>query len=209
MTKKKVWREYFDAILIALVLALIIRAFVMQAYQIPSGSMLNTLLVGDRLLVSKLSYDVKIPFTNISIVETGSPEFGDVIVFEYPVDPEQDFIKRVVGLPGDTIEMRNKIFFRNGQIVNEPYVRHCDPGISYQRDNFGPLTIPEGKYFVMGDNRDNSADSRAWKYVDRGQIRGKAWRMYWSWGRGGAEDSGDTGESIDGPRWGRIGMLIE
>jgi signal peptidase I len=208
MTKKPVWREYLDAIIFALILALIIRAFVVQAYQIPSGSMLDTLLVGDRLLVNKFVYGIKMPFTDKVLVDTGDPEFGDVIVFAYPRDPSKDYIKRVIGLPGDRLEMRNKVLYRNGTRVNEPYVRHADSRVLQSRDTFGPLTVPEGQYFVMGDNRDNSADSREWGSVDRTLIRGKAWRLYWSWGDG-AGDAGTSGYEDDGPRWGRLGQLVE
>jgi signal peptidase I len=208
MTKKPVWREYFDAIILALILALIIRAFVIQAYQIPSGSMLDTLLIGDRLLVNKFIYGVKIPFTDKTVLDVSDPEFGDIMVFAYPEDPSTDFIKRIIGIPGDTLEMRDKVLYRNGRVVNEPYVRHSDQHIQFRRDNFKPFTVPEGKYFVMGDNRDNSDDSRRWGFVDRTLIRGKAWRLYWSWGDK-AGDAGSSGYDDSGPRWGRLGNLVE
>jgi signal peptidase I len=207
MTKKPVWREYFDAIIIALVLALIIRAFFIQAYQIPSASMLNTLLIGDRLLVNKFIYGVKIPFTDKVLLNISDPEFGEVIVFAFPGDVSKDFIKRVIGLPGDSLEMRNKTLYRNGNLVNEPYARYSDSNIVYSRDNFDRFTVPEGKYFVMGDNRDNSADSRMWGFVDRTLVRGKAWRIYWSWGD--KESSAGGSGQDDGLRWGRFGKLVE
>jgi signal peptidase I len=208
MAKKPVWREYLDAIILALVLALFIRAFVIQAYQIPSGSMLDTLLIGDRLLVNKFVYGVKIPFTDKVVFDVGDPELGDIIVFAYPLDVSKDYIKRIVGVPGDTLEMRDKVLYRNGNRVNEPYVRHSDPHFRRNRDTFGPLAVPEGKYFVMGDNRDNSADSREWGFVERTLIRGKAWRLYWSWG-GESGDAGSSGHEDTGPRFGRLGQLVE
>lgn len=207
MTKKPAWRDYFDALIVAVILALVLRTFVVHAYQIPSASMLNTLLIGDRLLVNKLSYHVKVPFTNIIIFETFDPEHGEVVVFDYPVDPKLNYIKRVIGVPGDVLEMRNKTLYRNNAVVNEPYVRHS--GQRTRLDNFGPLTVPAGKYFMMGDNRDNSADSREWGFVDRNLIHGQAWRIYWSWGEGKPGDSGDTDYPTDELRWGRIGQLVE
>lgn len=196
--KKSVWREYTEALLVALALALVIRTFIVQAFKIPSESMLNTLLVGDHLLASKFAYGVKIPFTNKYIYEGADPERGDIIIFQYPNDPSVDYIKRVVGVPGDVIEVRDKQLYRNGLPVKEEYIRHTDPyGMESLRDNYAPVTVPEGKYFVMGDNRDNSLDSRFWGFVDRSAIRAKAWRIYWSWG------------GLDDIRWDRIGQKIE
>ncbi|MDR1125575.1 MAG: signal peptidase I [Deltaproteobacteria bacterium] len=207
MTKKPAWREMLSAIIVAVLLALFIRAFIVQAYQIPSGSMLNTLLVGDRLLVNKFLYGIKIPFTNKVIIDVGDPERGDIIVFAYPVEPDKDYIKRVIGIPGDKLEMRNKVLYRNGERVYEPYARLL--GYRTRYDDFAPITVPAGHYFCMGDNRDNSVDSRDWGFVPRENIRGKAWRMYWSWGDGSRDASGSSGYPDDGPRWDRIGMLIE
>lgn len=196
--KKPLWREYLEALVIALVLALVIRTFVVQAFKIPSESMLQTLLVGDHLLASKFAYGVKIPFTDKYLYKGDDPKRGDIIIFQYPNDPSVDYIKRVIGVPGDVIEMRDKQLYRNGQPVKESYIRHTDPaGIEPFRDNYAPVTVPEGKYFVMGDNRDNSLDSRFWGFVDRSAIRAKAWRIYWSWG------------GLDDIRWGRIGSKIE
>ena len=197
---KSVWREYFEAIIVAVLLALFIRAFIVQAFTIPSGSMLNTLLIGDYLLVNKFVYGPKIPFTHTYIYKGSDPEISDIIVFEAPDKPEMDYIKRIVGVPGDTLEMKNKVLFRNGQQVDEPYVRFTDPRPDARRDNFPPLTVPEGHYFVMGDNRDGSEDSRFWRnqFVAREVIHGKAWRMYWSW---------DKEEKS--PRFSRLGMKIE
>jgi signal peptidase I len=192
-------REWVEAILIAVVLALFIRSFVVQAFKIPSGSMLETLQIGDHLLVSRFAYDLKVPFTDISILSTGDPQHGDVIVFEYPEDPSKDFIKRVIGVPGDTIEIKNKIVYRNGEALIEPYVRHSDPRILPSRRDFvATFTVPEGKYFVLGDNRDDSRDSRFWGFVGRDAIVGKALVLYWSW----------NGEDMS-VRWNRIGDLVE
>ena len=195
---KPLWREYGEALFVALILALVIRTFVVQAFKIPSESMVKTLLVGDHLLASKFSYGIKIPFTHTYIYKGEDPEKGDIIIFEYPNDPSVDYIKRIVGTPGDTIEVRNKQLFRNGEPVKESFVRFTEPDrIQPVRDNFGPVTVPADKYFVMGDNRDNSMDSRFWGFVDRSAIRAKAWRIYWSWG-----GLGDI-------RWDRIGKAVE
>ena len=196
--KKPLWREYGEALLVALLLALVIRTFVVQAFKIPSESMLQTLLVGDHLLASKFSYGVKVPFTNYYVYKGSDPQRGEIIIFEYPNDPSVDYIKRIVGTPGDTIEVRNKQLFRNGEPVKESFVRFTEPDrIQPVRDNFGPVTVPADKYFVMGDNRDNSMDSRFWGFVDRSAIRAKAWRIYWSWG-----GLGDI-------RWDRIGKAVQ
>lgn len=196
--KKSLFREYAEALLIALVLALFIRTFIVQAFKIPSESMLQTLQVGDHLLVNKFLYGIKWPFTNTYAVKGADPELGDIIVFEYPNNPSLDYIKRIVGLPGDVVEVRNKQFFRNGQPVKEAYIRHTEPRrVEPIRDNFGPVTVPAGKYFVMGDNRDNSQDSRFWGFVDRSAIRGKAWRIYWS------------SEGLGTVRWNRFGQIVE
>lgn len=195
---KPLWREYGEALFVALILALIIRTFVVQAFKIPSESMVKTLLVGDHLLASKFSYGIKIPFTHSYIYKGSDPVKGDIIIFEYPNDPSVDYIKRIVGTPGDTIEVRNKQLYRNGEPVKESYIRFTEPDhIQPVRDNFGPVTVPADKYFVMGDNRDNSMDSRFWGFVDRTAIRAKAWRIYWSWG-----GLGDI-------RWDRIGKPVE
>lgn len=197
-SKKSLIREYGEALLVALVLAFVIRTFVVQAYKIPSESMVETLLVGDHLLASKFAYGIKIPFTHSYIYHGDDPAYGDIIIFEYPNDPSVDYIKRVIGLPGDVITVRDKRLYRNGMPVEESYVRYEQPNIIEPvRDNFGPVTVPPDKYFVMGDNRDNSLDSRFWGFVDRGAIQAKAWRIYWSW------DDKDNS-----PRWSRIGKAV-
>jgi len=180
---------YVSSIIFAVCLALLIRAFVVQAFKIPSGAMKQSILVGDHILVDKLTYD------------QSNPMRGDIIVFKYPVDPKKDFIKRVVGLPGDTIEGRDKIIYVNNEPLEEPYAVHTDPHVFPKgmktRDNFGPITVPENALFVMGDNRDESFDSRFWGFVNRKDIKGKAFIIYWS------QDK-ENGQA----RWGRIGKRL-
>jgi signal peptidase I len=204
--KKKLLREYTEAIIIALIAALIIRAFVIQAFKIPSGSMEKTLLIGDHILVNKFIYGTTIPFSDNRILVFKKPERGDIIVFKYPENPKKDFIKRVVATGGDTIESKDKVIYINGEKIDEPYAQHTDSvimphGIG-ERDNFGPLTVPENKFFVMGDNRDQSHDSRFWGLVDLDEIKGEALIIYWSW------NSDDPG-LFNKIRFGRIGHLIE
>jgi signal peptidase I len=192
----QVIKEYAEALIIALILAFFIRSFVVQAFKIPSGSMLETLQIGDHLLVNKFIYGVQAPFTDFTIIPVSEPKFRDIIVFEFPEEPSKDFIKRVIGLPGDKIEIRDKAVYRNGKKLQEPYVQYTDPNIVPKRDNFGPVVVPEDKYFVLGDNRDESYDSRFWGYVKKEKIKGEAWIIYWSW------------RGIDNIRWGRIGMTL-
>lgn len=199
--KKHILREYAESILIAIVMALIIKTFLIQAFKIPSGSMIPTLKIGDHILVNKFVYGTKLPFTDRIIIPFGKPERNDIIVFKFPEDEKKDFIKRVVGLPGDLIEIRNKSVYINGKLLEESYAAHNDPivypaGIQ-PRDNFGPVVVPADSYFVMGDNRDFSLDSRYWGFVKLNKIKGKAFVIYWSW------DGEDRWV-----RWDRIGMLI-
>ncbi|MEW6268392.1 MAG: signal peptidase I [Thermodesulfobacteriota bacterium] len=195
---KSTFREYAEALLVALALALFIRTFFVQAFKIPSGSMLPTLQIGDHLLVNKLLYGIRIPVYGTRLLGYFEPERGDIIVFVYPEDREKDFIKRVVGVPGDEIEIRNKRLYRNGEPVGEePYAQYSEPSEAGPRDNFGPVTVPEGHVFVMGDNRDHSFDSRFWGFVPYEDIKGKAFVIYWSW------DGDDSWV-----RWSRIGRLV-
>lgn len=184
-SKKRLLWEYTEAIITALILALLIRAYVIQAFKIPSGSMIPTLVIGDHILVNKFIYGTKIPFSETMVLEFTKPEKGNIIVFKYPEDPTRDFIKRVVAVEGDVVESKNKTIYVNGKQVSEPYAQHTDNSIRPMgiepRDNFGPLIVPKNKYFVMGDNRDQSYDSRYWGYVDRKDIKGKALILYWSW----------------------------
>ena len=198
---KSVVREYAEAILIAVVLALFIRTFIVQAFKIPSGSMENTLLVGDHLLVNKFIYGVKIPFINKNIIDITEPKRGDIVVFRYPEDKSKDFIKRVIGVGGDKIEIKKKQVYVNDEPINEPYAEFKAGETSFfgfqKGRNFGPFDVPEGHVFVMGDNRDNSHDSRFWGTVDISEIKGKAFILYWSWNRGNSS-----------VRFGRLGNLI-
>ncbi len=200
--KKSTIREYIEAILIALLLALFIRTFVVQAFKIPSGSMMNTLLIGDHILVNKFIYGVKNPFNDNTWIPIKNPARRDIVVFKYPVNPTQDYIKRVVGVQGDTIEIKDKKVYVNGEVQNEKYAIFLDnkilPANVQGRDNMGPITVPEDSLFVMGDNRDNSYDSRFWNFVNLKSVKGKAFIRYWSWDK----------ENFS-VRWNRIGNLVQ
>lgn len=184
---KSVVREYVEAILIALVLALFIRSFIVQAFKIPSGSMEPTLLIGDHLLVNKFLYGVKNPFTGETWIPYKNPQRSDIVVFKYPVNPKQDFIKRVIGVEGDRIKIVNKELYVNDQLFYVEGAVHLDPNIIpgriNPRDNMSEITVPKNSLFVMGDNRDNSHDSRFWKFVKLKNIKGKAFILYWSWNK--------------------------
>jgi len=192
--RKSVLREYAEAIVIAIVLALFIRTFVVQAFKIPSGSMKPTLLVGDHILVSKFIYGIKIPLTDKTIIKLGKPKRGDVVVFKYPLDPKKDYIKRVIGLPGDRVELVNKQLFINGRVMDDP---HASYSVYGNLRNFGPVSVPANHLFVMGDNRDESSDSRVWGFVPLSYLKGKAFLIYWSWDR-----------TDFGVRWSRLGDLV-
>lgn len=183
--KKRLIKEYAKAILTALLLALLIRTFIIQAFKIPSGSMIPTLLIGDHILVNKFIYGTKIPFSDKHFLVFKKPEKGDIIVFRYPEDPKRDFIKRVIATGGDVVESREKVVYVNGEALKEPYVQYVDknvrPGGNDPRDNFGPLTVHKNSVFVMGDNRDQSYDSRYWGFVNVKDIKGEALIIYWSW----------------------------
>jgi signal peptidase I len=177
--KKGILREYLEAAAIAILLALLIRAFVVQAFKIPSGSMEPTLLVGDHILVNKFIYGIKAPFINKTMIPIGDPKRGDIIVFIYPLDRKKDFIKRVIGLPGDEIRIVNNRMSINGRLYDDPYGVYKDTG--GENKNLGPFVVPEGSLFVMGDNRDHSYDSRYWGFVPLESVKGKAIIIYWSW----------------------------
>jgi signal peptidase I len=167
-------------IFIAFVLAIFIRAFVVQAYKIPSGSMIPTLLVGDYILVNRLSYGLRIPYYKY-ILRWGEIKRGDIIVFVFPEDPSKDFIKRVIALPGETIEIRKKKIYINGREIEDKWGFFSDDYVGPPRDDFGPFQVPQGHVFVMGDNRDESNDSRFWGPVNIENIKGKAFIIYFSW----------------------------
>lgn len=232
-TNKSKFREYTEAIIIAVLLALLIRAFVVQAFKIPSGSMLETLQIGDHILVNKFVYGLKFPFSDNRFLIFNTPRKGDIIVFSFPGNKDiqectsfshnlsarvgnafnrgnpfylfkddcRDFIKRVVGVGGDKIEIKNKKVYVNNVPLDESYTVYKDDKMSPARDNFGPFTVPRRSFFVMGDNRDQSYDSRFWGIVDMNEIKGKAFIIYWSWnGEGGL---------FDKVRWNRIGKALK
>jgi signal peptidase I len=186
--RKSTAREYFESIAIAVILALFIRTFVVQAFKIPTGSMENNLLIGDHLLVNKFVYGPAASGLEKAILPMRDIGRGDIVVFKFPQEPERDFIKRVIGLPGETLELRNKKVYINGTPLDEPYVHFLVPPSAEGqevapfdlRESYGPVTVPEGQYFVMGDNRDNSQDSRWWGYLPRDLVKGKALMIYWS-----------------------------
>jgi signal peptidase I len=200
--KKHIVREYAESIIIAVILALVIRTFIVQAFKIPSGSMEDTLAIGDHILVSKFIYGTKIPFTNSRLLKIRDPKRGDVIVFEYPEDPSKDFIKRVIGTPGDTVQVINKKVYVNGAVYENPHEVHKEkdviPKEQNPRDFKDPVKVPANSYFVMGDNRDRSYDSRFWGFVSNEKIKGLAFIKYWSWDK----------ENF-GVRWRNIGKLID
>ena len=183
--RKSLIREYIEAIVVALILALVLRAYVVEAFKIPSGSMVKTLLIGDHLLVNKLLYGLDLPFKDDKIFVYRQPRLYDIIVFKYPQDPSKNFIKRVIGTPGDKVEIIDKRAYVNDKETNHSFVNYTDssilPGRMSKRDNYGPVIVPEGKVFVMGDNRDDSHDSRFWGFVGINEIKGKAMFIYWSW----------------------------
>ena len=186
--KKEIW-EWTKTIVIAVILAMIIRTFVIQTFKIPSGSMMNTLFPGDFLFVNKFIYGTRIPFSDKKILVLRNPQRGDIIVFKYPVDHKRNFIKRCIGLPGETIEIKNKKVYVNGKPLVEEYAVFRDSRIysddvylsddERKRDNYGPVIVPDNAYFMMGDNRDNSLDSRFWGFLPEKDIRGKALVLYW------------------------------
>lgn len=215
-----------SSVVVAAVVFLVVRTFVIEAYRIPTGSMENTLLVGDFLLVNKAIYGTPVPGTDLRVAAFREPALGDVVVFHPPHEPQRNYVKRVVGVPDDTLEMRDKRLYRNGFRVDEPWARHDDgrgdsvhPDMRWQsgyliashrpkyqptRDNWGPIVVPPERYFVLGDNRDNSEDSRYWGFVERDQIRGQPWRVYYSF----LPSGGSTLPLLRRVRWDRLGWAI-
>lgn len=183
--KKSTFREYAEAAVIAILLALFIRTFVVQAFKIPSGSMEPTLLIGDHILVNKFIYGIKIPYIQKTIIPINDPKREDVIVFIYPVDRSKDFIKRIIGLPGEEIEIIDNKVYINRKLFDDKHGFYANQGGKGGnpggKDRFGPVTVPENHYFVMGDNRNHSYDSRYWGFVPAKSIKGKAFIIYWSW----------------------------
>jgi len=205
MEKKKFVKEYLEPIVIAVLIALFIRAFVVQAFKIPSSSMEPTLLVGDYLLVNKFIYGIRIPHTDIKFFQYRKPERGDVIVFIYPKDPSKDFIKRVIGTEGEKVEIiQNKIFI-NDRLIDDPWGHFQTGGLPeyYLQaiENFGPVVVPKDSLFVLGDNRDNSQDGRFWGFLQVNAVLGKAFILYFSLDR-------NTENLLHIVRWSRIVKLI-
>src|SRR5215510_9494919 len=211
--KKSTLREYFESIVIAVILAFFIRTFVVQAFKIPTGSMEENLLIGDHLLVNKFLFAPTASSIERTLLPIGTIARGDVIVFKYPEEPDRDFIKRVIGLPGETVELKNKKVYIDGKPIDEPYVHFLTPPSSdYQevtsydvRERFGPVTVSADKYFVMGDNRDNSQDSRYWGFLPREYVKGKALVIYWSY-ESGREDYLDEGLIASIKRMGSVAI---
>jgi len=183
-SQRQLFQEYSEAFAVALILAILVRAFIFEAFEIPSGSMEPTLLVGDHILVNKFIYGVRIPFTGKRWPEFRKPRRGDVIVFVYPVDRSKDFIKRVIAVGGDTVEIRDKRVFVNGEVTEDAHAHFSSnvvyPGDEVPRDNLKPTRVPDGFLFVMGDNRDNSYDSRFWGFVRLSDVVGEAFVIYYS-----------------------------
>ena len=225
-TGRWLW-EWVKSISVAILLFLVIRTFAVEAFKIPTGSMESTLLVGDFLLVNKAVYGAQVPFTGVRLPAFKEPERGDVIVFEYPKDASKNYVKRVVGLSGDKVAMRRGQVYVNGVREHADYIQHTqpsgdyyDPSFEWQRDylapevdpsayrptrdDWGPIVVPEGKYFVMGDNRDNSQDSRYWGFVDRVLIKGRPLIIYYSFDRSNLRPLPWLTEV----RWGRVGNLV-
>jgi signal peptidase I len=201
---KSTVREYFESIVIAVILALFVRTWVVQAFKIPTGSMENNLLIGDHLLVNKFVFGPAATGLERTLLPMRDIRRGDILVFKYPEEPERDFIKRVIGLPGDVVELRAKKVYVNGQPTDEPYVHYLTPAGSGGevtsadvRETYGPVTVPADQYFVMGDNRDNSQDSRYWGYLPRDHVKGKALMIYWSY-------AGEAGSIFTSIRWERL-----
>ena len=206
--KRSIGREYIEAIVFALILALIIKAFIIQAFKIPSGSMIPTLLKGDQILVNKFIYGVRVPFSDVKLFGVREPETGDIVVFEYPLDRRVHYIKRLIGVGGDEIKIVNKVLYVNGEKLEFENAKFVDPEIlpSYlgPRDNYGPIAVPPNSYFMMGDNRDNSKDSRYWDFVDESELVGNAIIIYWSWDI----TAGGIIERIKNIRFNRLCMIL-
>jgi signal peptidase I len=204
MQKKKFFKDYVEPVVLAVLIALFVRTFIIQAFKIPSSSMEPTLLVGDYLMVNKFIYGIKIPFTETKVFQFVKPQRGDVIVFPYPVDPSKDFIKRVIGMGGEKVEIIQSEIYINDKRIPDPW-GHFEKIGSAERlqriENFGPVFVPKDSLFVMGDNRNNSDDSRFWGFLRVNTVVGKAFIFYFSWNPS-AENLWNT------IRWSRIGKLI-
>lgn len=185
---KGIIRDYFETIVSCVIFVLFARTFVFQQSKIPTGSMIPTLLIGDYIMVNKFAYAPVTAGASLlgrierSLLPIREVRRGDIVVFKFPEEPEKDYIKRVIGLPGDTLEIRNRQVFINGQPLSEPYKIHRNPkGLNFDQDDFPPTHVPENALFCMGDNRDNSRDSRSWGFVPRDNLKGRAFMVWWSY----------------------------
>jgi len=206
MEKKKILKEYIEPIAIAILIALFIRTFIVQAFKIPSSSMEPTLQVGDHLLVTKFIYGIKIPFIKTKYFPLKNPQRGDIIVFVYPKDRSKDFIKRVIGTEGEKVEILHNKIYINDRLIEDPWGHYYDertPSLKYPQpmERFGPIVVPKKSLFVLGDNRDNSQDSRFWGFVSETEVKGKALIIYFSWDR-------YAQSLLEKVRWVRFGKLI-
>jgi signal peptidase I len=204
--KKSVPREYFESLVIAVALALFVRTFVFQAFKIPTGSMEPNLLVGDHLIVNKMIFAPTLTGLERALLPGRDVRRGDIVVFKYPEDPERDFIKRVIGLPGERLELRRKKIYINGKPLDEPYTHFLEPPAPEGspkkddvREEYGPVTIPAGQYFMMGDNRDNSQDSRFWGFLPHSYLKGQALFIYFSF-----KENGSLSNFFSDVQWGRL-----
>jgi len=204
MRKKNIVKDYLEPIVIAVLIALFIRTFVVQAFKIPSSSMEPTLLVGDYILVNKFIYGIRIPYTDTKFFQFKKPQRGDVIVFIFPLDPSKDFIKRVIGREGEKVEIIDKKIYINDRLIDDPWGHFQKKGLAgylERMENFGPVVVPKDSLFVLGDNRDNSEDSRFWGFLHVNAVLGKAFIIYFSW-------DWNAENLFDMVRWSRIGKLI-
>jgi len=207
-SKKGTVREYAEAFIIAFVIAMLIRTFLVQAFKIPSSSMEPTLLVGDHILVSKFIYGIRIPYIGKKFLTFHKPNRGSIIVFVYPEDPKKDFIKRVIATGGEEVQIKNRKIFINGREIEDLWGvyrerdGHFVPSHFRPGDNYGPRIVPPNCLFVMGDNRDNSQDSRYWGFVDLSAVKGKAFIIYFSYNK-------RTTNLLDKVRWSRFGKLLQ
>lgn len=204
--KKSIFREYFESLVIAVILALFVRTWVFQAFKIPSGSMEPNLLIGDHLIVNKMEFAPTASGIERALLPHREIRRGDIIVFKAPEEPDRDLIKRVIGLPGDRLELHRKQVFINGKPIDQPFVQFLEPPSTDGaprsndlREEYGPVTVPERQYFMMGDNRDNSQDSRYWGFLPVSYVKGRALFIYFSLDH----DSSGIG-GFGGPRWARL-----
>ena len=204
--KKSVVREYFESLVIAVVLALFVRTWIFQAFKIPTGSMEPNLLVGDHLIVNKMIFSPAASGVDRILMPMRPIRRGDVVVFKYPKEPDRDFVKRVIGVPGDRLELHRKVVSVNGQALKEPYVQFLEPpstgGPAHTddlREEYGPITVPPDQYFMMGDNRDNSEDSRYWGFMPASYVKGEALFIYYSF-----DDNGSALSVVTSTNWSRL-----